>query len=193
MPPTRAAARYTTSMRCELKKSRTADWFVRSSSFELRLTTSTLPSASSRRTMAEPTMPRCPATNTRLRLEIITSLLLAFVDREAVLMHERVLARFGQVADHHLAHELFEGRARLPAELFLRLGRVAEQRLDFGRAVIARIDFDDDIADLHARIERDVRHDAAFVVALAFPAEFDADVACREVDELAHAMLLAGR
>src|ERR1700761_8175582 len=132
MPPTRAAARYTWSMRCALKKSRTADWFVRSSSDELRLTTSTLPSASSRRTIAEPTMPRCPATKTRLRLESTMVLLLAFEDREAVLLDQRVLGGFGQVSDDHLAHELFEAGTRHPAEFFLGLGRVAEQRLDFG-------------------------------------------------------------
>src|SRR5579871_1499540 len=67
--------------------------------------------------------------------------------------------------DHHLA-ELLERSLRLPAELLLRFGRVANEQIDFGGTIVARA---------HA-YERAARGDAnaGFALALARPFELDA-------------------
>jgi hypothetical protein len=61
-PPTLAAARNTNSGFSCAKNAPTAAWSRRSSSALVRVTICVYPSARSRRTMALPTMPRCPAT-----------------------------------------------------------------------------------------------------------------------------------
>src|SRR3954466_8517783 len=96
--------------------------------------------------MADPTMPRWPATNTRSPR--LTRSLVEVVGIVAVLLHELVALGGLQVLAHHLAHELGELDPRLPAQLRARLGGVAEEGLDFRRAEIARVDRDDALAAL---------------------------------------------
>ena len=49
---------------------------------------------------------------------------------------------FEVALDHHL-REFLDAGAGLPAELFLRLRRIAEKLLDLGRAEVAGIDLDE--------------------------------------------------
>src|SRR4051812_16894310 len=129
--------------------------------------------------MADPTMPRWPATKTRVP-RLMRSLV-EVVSIVAVLLHELVALGGLQVLPHHLAHQLRELDPRLPAELGARLGGVAEERLHFRRAEIARVDRDDALA---AFVE------ALLVDALALPADAHADLLAGGLDELAHAVLL---
>src|ERR1700690_1987078 len=63
IPPTRAAATNTYSGFSFRKNSSVSACRVKSSSFDVRNSRFRKPSASRRRTTADPTMPRCPATN----------------------------------------------------------------------------------------------------------------------------------
>src|SRR5262245_15382670 len=92
------------------------------------------------------------------------SLLLALVHPVAASAQVRVGFRGLQVRAHHLDDELLEADARLPAELAARLGGVAEERVDLGRAKVARIDRDDAPA---------FRVDALLRFSLAAPAHAD--------------------
>jgi hypothetical protein len=60
----------------------------------------------------------------------------------------RCLATLPRSASHHLGAQLLPVVCVNPAELLLRLGRVADQKIDLGRAEVARIDFDQDLAGL---------------------------------------------
>src|SRR5712692_4607779 len=185
MPPTLAAARITASGRSAAKKSRTAACDARSSSAWGRVRSLSPPRFSSARTIAEPTMPRWPATKSLRAFtgEAPRRSLVVVVCGESMLLHELVALGGFEVLAHHLGDELLEAYLRRPAELRARLARIAEERLDFGRPEVARID----------------RHDAAArrVVALlahapAAPLERQPDLARRRVHEVAHAVLLAG-
>src|SRR3954469_22557698 len=120
-------------------------------------------------------MPRWPATKT-FGVALIASLV-EVVGVVTVLLHQLVALGGLQVLAHHLGHELAELDARLPAELGARLGGIAQQRLDFRRAEIARVDGDDAAAELVV---------ALLVHALALPGDLEADLLARRLDELPH-------
>ena len=65
------------------------------------------------------------------------------------------------IGQRHLLDERVKVDLALPAELFLRLGRVAVQELDLGGTVVARVDADERLARLGAL--------ADFLLVLAFP------------------------
>src|SRR5262249_4981976 len=109
--------------------------------------------------------------------------LVVVVDAEAFAPADLVAARELEIRARHLGDELGEAHARLPAELGARVGGVAEQRLDFGRAEVARI-------DRHPALARAVER--PFVDSGALPAELHAELVRRALHELAHAVLLAG-
>src|SRR4051812_16844832 len=95
-------------------------------------------SRSSRRTMAEPTMPRWPATNTRLPA-------IANPGLDATgsgPFCDRLMLHGDKIRTDHLAREFARARFVAPAQFFMRLGGVADQKLDFRRSKIARIHLD---------------------------------------------------
>src|SRR3954447_22774079 len=115
MPPTLAAARNTACGRLAANHLKTAVWSRRSTSSLVTVSSSTF-SRASRRTSAEPTMPRCPATKTVLPfssngIPAIGDLPPGDVD----------------IAGHHFFDEVGESGLRLPAELGLRLAGIADQ------------------------------------------------------------------
>ena len=65
----------------------------------------------------------------------------------AVGVKEGVLAGGVEVGGNYFGAHFLDGDFRDPTEFGLGFGSVAEQSFDFGRAVIAGIDLDDDIAD----------------------------------------------
>ena len=116
------------------------------------------PSRASRRTSAAPTMPRWPATQTRLPSERVDRL-----TRDgpvvAPLLLRRRPARSAATISATSSAKLVLWR---PAELVARLGGIAQQLVDLGRAEVARID--------RARASSPVRCvDAHLVDALAAP------------------------
>src|SRR4051794_26990559 len=115
MPPTLAAARNTACGRFLANQPNTAAWSRRSTSLRSAVSNST-PSRSSRRTSADPTIPRWPATKTVLPFS-----------SNGVLAIGGLLPRDCQIARHHLFDELSERCLRFPAELLARLGGVADQ------------------------------------------------------------------
>src|SRR3974390_2218824 len=138
MPPTSAAAMKAASGFCALTQSSTAAWRVRSS-----VRRSAVKISQSiwrrRRTMAEPTMPLWPATQTRLPVSGNSIFSAIAVTPVALLLHLVAVCR------HHVAHQLAKAGAVPPAELGVRLGRIAEQEIDLGRAKIPWVDLDQDI------------------------------------------------
>ena len=115
------------------------------------------------------------------------------VGLEAGHLHERVALRAGVVGFDHFLHQLGQRDLGRPAQLIARLGRVAEQGFDFGRAVVARVDLHDHVAHLDlGAVTGDGGDDADFLVALAFEAQRDAQLGRGEFNELAHAVLHAG-
>src|ERR1700756_4672322 len=173
MPPTLAAARNTACGFFLVNQSNTAAWSRRSSSARpaVRISTSSL---ASRRMMAAPTMPRCPATKTVLPFSLNGGL--AISDLQSGL---------AQIARHHFLHELRKARLRLPAELLPRLAGIADQKIDLGRTEIGGIDADDGLAGFFV--------DAGFLDALAAPLDVAADLGKRQLDELTNRAGLAGR
>src|SRR5258708_22359173 len=116
MPPTREAARYTTSGRLSAIQAWVSVCWIRSTS--VRSTVRILQSSVwSRRTRAEPTMPRWPATQARLPRMENTS----FATAKALLGDGDEV-----VADHFGAQRL-NGGFVLPAEPALGLSRITEQ------------------------------------------------------------------
>src|ERR1700744_5314020 len=109
MPPTLAAARNTACGRLAANQALTAAWSRRSASLRDSVSNCT-PSLASRRTSAEPTMPRWPATKTVLPFSSY-----------GVLAIGGVLSGFGEIAGDHFLHQLRERRLRLPSELGVRL------------------------------------------------------------------------
>ena len=68
-----------------------------------------------------------------------------------VFFKEGVLLRLFEVVRDHLGEHFFDGDFRDPAEVFFCFGRVSEKSLDFGRAEVAGVDFDDNVADFDGR------------------------------------------
>src|SRR6185503_17905514 len=141
MPPTFAAASSTYSGRSSAKKRMTLVWFSRSSSSCVRAISFEKPRARRCRSSADPTRPRWPATYTRLSScmrEFVYGMLVRRANAECRAFTRGALEI---LADHH-AHQVLERNAGFPPELGPRLGRVAEQIVDFRGAVVARIDLD---------------------------------------------------
>src|SRR5580693_1608936 len=115
MPPTLAAARNTACGRLQANQSATCAWSRRSTSLRGTVRSST-PSEASRRTSAPPTMPRCPATKTRLPFR-----------SNGVLAIGHLAPGDCEIAGHHLLDELGKARLWFPAEFLLRLAGVANQ------------------------------------------------------------------
>src|ERR1700743_2770232 len=103
-----------------------------------------------RRTSALPTIPRWPATKTRLPFR-----------SNGVLAIGYLAPRDLEIAAHHLLDEVGKARLRLPAELLLRLAGITDQKVDLRGAEILRIDANDGLAGLLV--------DAGFLDALAAP------------------------
>src|SRR5258708_7911580 len=136
MPPTRAAAISTTCGRaCRIQRSScSAD--LRSTSALGALTTRHF-SRDRRRTRAEPTRPRCPATQTRLPARSKGTGL------RIVVAHP---TQDGAIGLDHFRHQLLEADLVLPPELGARLRRIAQKQIDLGRPVVFRIDHDQRLA-----------------------------------------------
>src|SRR5690606_11807631 len=93
----------------------------------------------------------------------------------------------------HLADQLFEGGRRHPAELLSGLGRVAQQRLDFGRAEIAWIDPDDHVARFQVDAIPAACDPSDLVDSFTFPGKLDAELASTRLDEVPYRVLHPGR
>src|SRR5450755_4995417 len=131
MPPTRAAARMTTSGFVSCIHASTSACRHRST-WSRSTVTSSQSSRASRRISADPTIPRWPATQIRRPSMWNGSSLGAIaLSRTRHALH---------VGVHHFRDELVEADAVAPAQLALRLGGVAEQLFDFGGPEVARID-----------------------------------------------------
>ena len=65
-----------------------------------------------------------------------------------------------EIGHHHVAHQIIQPGCRLPTQLLLRLGRVANQEINFCRTEITRINTDKRRAGL--------RMQTGFVNAFAF-------------------------
>ena len=86
---------------------------------------------------------------------------------------------------YHDPHKLLErSLLRVPPQLRLRLRRVTEQLINFGRAEVLRIHLHQHLAG------SDV--DTLLIYAFAFPAELDSDFLESQSGELTHCMILAG-
>src|SRR4051794_16494649 len=83
-----------------------------------------------------------------------------------------------EVGVDHVVDERLERGAVHPAELLPRLGRIADEELDLGRAEIAGIDHDAGLSVLLV--------DAALLDAAAGPFDLAPDARKRLLDELAH-------
>ena len=90
-----------------------------------------------------------------------------------------------EIACDHFLDQLGKRRPGLPAELLARLAGVADQKIDFGRPEVHRIDVDHGLAGCFV--------DAGLVDAVAAPFDAAADFGKRERDEFAHRTGLAGR
>src|SRR5262245_45261395 len=158
MPPTRAAARKMPSGLFAAIHSSVSFWRVRSTVLRSAVRTSHFSDAR-RRTIAEPTMPRWPATQMRLPARSNRRASVAVVAAINVFLP----LHLGEIGIHHLRHQLLEAGLVLPAELGVRLGGIAQQEINFGRAEIALVDLDDDLAGLLIH--------ALFLDALALPGD----------------------
>src|SRR5258705_10953906 len=118
-----------------------------------------------------------------MRLAGASASLMTIEGGEAVALDELVALGGLEVLAHHFLDQLAETDARRPAELALRLGRVAEERVDLGGTKVAGIEGDDAAVLLVV---------ALFVRAFALPADAHAQLGRGQLDELAHAVLLAG-
>src|ERR1700756_2956580 len=166
MPPTLAAARNTACGFFLVNQSNTAAWSRRSSSARpaVRISTSSL---ASRRMMAAPTMPRCPATKTVLPFS-----------SKGVLAISDLQSGLAQIARHHFLDELRKARLRLPAELLLRLAGIADQKIDLGGPEIDGVDPHHGLAGLLV--------DAGPLDAFPAPSDAAADLGKGKLDNLAH-------
>src|SRR3984885_1185369 len=169
MPPTFAAAtitasgfaerRYAAVSSCASKSGRSGPIAKPSQSI-----------SASRRTMAEPTMPRWPATKTRRPRRSNSGAFAAWavpsgsVAAAMALLLEPDRLKVGL---HHVLHQFVERHAMPPAELVVRLARVADQGLDFGRTKVARVDLDEHLAGLLIQ--------SLLIGAVAFPDDGAAD------------------
>src|SRR5690606_9687491 len=127
-----------------------------------------------RRTSAEPTIPRWPATQTRLP----PSSNISGIARDDIGAHHC------EVGLHHLACQFAHACFMRPTELFARLGRVTEKHVDFRGAEIARVHLDETTP-------------APCIIALlvhpfAAPLDIDADIGKGPYDEVTHRGRYAG-
>src|SRR3984893_12533953 len=128
----------------------------------------------SRRTSAEPTMPRWPATKTVLPSR-----------SNGVFAIGHLTPCDCQIARHHFLDQLIKTGLRFPAKLLPRLAGIADQKIDFGGAEIGRIDANQYLAGLPVG--------AGLLDALAAPLDAAADLGECQFDEFAHRTGLAGR
>src|SRR5262245_6874483 len=112
------------------------------------------------------------------------SLFMSGIDPEAFAGHHCVPPREQCVACHHLTDDVLERNRRCPAELRLRLARVAEQSVDFRRTEVSWIDLNDQLSG--------VAVDAVLLRALCPPLDIEAKQASGELHELADRVLLPG-
>src|SRR6266702_5928525 len=173
MPPTFAAARNTACGRWAANHRSTAAWSRRSTSLRAVVSNSTS-STASRRTSAEPTMPRWPATNTVLPFS-----------SNAVLAIRSLPLGYLQIVYDHFLDQLGKRRLRFPAEFCARLAGIADQLIDLGRPEITRIDANHGLAGFPV--------DAGFIDTLAAPFDRAPDFRKRQFDEFAHRTGLPGR
>src|SRR5690242_12988195 len=152
----------TTSGRASVIHASSSAWRRRSTRSRPAVTTSQ-PVPASRRSSAEPTQTRRPASRNG-SVAGVTAALLA-VDG-------------GQVGLDHLGDQCCEAGGVAPAQLRRRLARIAEQEIDLGRPEIARIDAHQGVAA--GGVE------APLLDALALPDQPPLDLAEGELDELAH-------
>src|SRR5215510_3237606 len=138
MPPTRAAAMITTSGLLADRMRSVWSCLVRSRSLRSarRMSQASWPS---RRTIAEPAMPRWPATKTRLPLRSkkfvagLSTLLCSIEDTG-------YLARNGlEIGGNHLGHQRRKRDGVTPAQFGARLGRVANQQINLSGSEITWI------------------------------------------------------
>src|SRR5690606_10861056 len=111
-----------------------------------------------------------------------------------VLLEQGVTAGDLQVFIDHLGAHLLHADLRRPAQLLLGLARIAQQRLDFRRTEVARIDAHDDVAFLQCRrlVALDAFDDGPLVDTAALEAQAYAQFGRRPANELAHRILHAG-
>src|SRR5215470_12475569 len=195
MPPTRAAATITTSGRFSRSQSWVSVCRARSSTSRSAVSTSQC-SGASRRISAAPTMPRWPATKTRLPAKSNGSVLAAALNIEPLsdaagtcpsVMPVYALPfqpHLRAIAIDHFRNEIRKARLVAPTEPLVRLARIAEQNIDLGRTEVARIDFDQGLSGFGV--------DPDLIDAGAMPGDPTADVAERALDKFAHRMFLAG-
>src|SRR5512145_526187 len=177
MPPTRAAARNNASGLAEASHSAVSFWRTKST-VSRPAAMSSAPVRSNRRTIADPTMPRWPATQTRLPAS--GNALRSAAAAIGLVLQFHLL----QILGDHLAHQGIERRRVPPAEFVLRLARIALQVIDLGRAKVTRVDLDQGRAVLGI--------DAFLLDPLAAPGERAPGRGERVLDEFAHRVRLAG-
>src|SRR6185312_12095985 len=131
MPPTVAAARITASGHSRRIHASTCAWERRSQTERLAVRISQF-SRSSRRTSADPTRPPCPATQIRLPDSANE------LDFRDIL--DPLYVRLLTIRLDHFRDQFRECRLVMPSELGSGFRRIAEQQVDLGRPVIARID-----------------------------------------------------
>src|SRR3954454_24636551 len=98
------------------------------------------PSSSRRRTSGRPRNPAPPVTTTGLPFQNCG---LGSATADAYVSAGEPILECLHVGLDHDAHGLLERHGRRPAQLLARLGGVATQRVDLGRAVVLGIDLDD--------------------------------------------------
>src|SRR5579863_1406255 len=133
-------------------------------------------SAASRRTRAEPTRPRCPATHTRL---------LRSSNRFEFDVIDFALLQFPEIRSDHFLHQLVESRFVAPAQLLARFFGIADQQVDFRVPVIGGIYGDEHVARSNA---------VAFFLGLApLPDDPTPNMTKCALDEFANRMRFSGR
>src|SRR3954469_15704591 len=68
------------------------------------------------------------------------------VSVKAVLPNKSIALCSFKIGSNHLVDKLVEARSGCPTKLTMRLGRIAQESFNLGRAEVARIDGDDDVA-----------------------------------------------
>src|ERR1700722_281194 len=136
------------------------------------------PRATSARTMAEPTRPRWPATNTD------SSLLIVAKDSVSVACDQLIALSKRNVRRHHFGNQVGKGDLRLPAELGARLRGISHERIHLRRTKIPRVDSNDCLSR--------VRIDPGFVKPRPAPFNLNTEAIGRALDEVPHRVLLAG-
>src|SRR5262249_28974333 len=84
---------------------------------------------------------------------------------------------------YHFSHQLGKTRARLPSKLFPYLCGIAEQRINFGRPKVSRIDGNDSFARFHI--------ESFLVASRSRPAYLHSQFHGGRVDKISYRMLLA--